>query len=139
VLRRLAWSSVPSPSFSAAALDEIVASARRYNERHHVSGMMLFTGAHFLGVLEGAEWDLANLWPKLGRDERHRDLRRIGDVLCGDRWFPRWMMSRTDNAIVRAQIESLRAPEVHSPTAGWAEAIRPIMLHAGAVQGLEGH
>lgn len=132
MLRRLAWSSVPSSSFSAASLDEIVASARRNNERHHISGMMMFTGAHFLGVLEGAEWDLANLWQKLGRDERHRDLRRIGDVLCGDRWFPRWLMSRTDNAVVRAQIESLRTPEVRTPVAGWAEAIRPIMLHAGA-------
>ena len=131
-MRRLAWSSVPSSSFSAASLDEIVASARRNNERHHISGMMLFTGAHFLGVLEGSEWDLANLWQKLGRDERHRDLRRIGDVLCGDRWFPRWMMSRTDNAVVRAQIESLRSPEVRTPVPGWAEAIRPIMLHAGA-------
>ena len=132
MLRRLAWSSIPSPSFSAAGLDEIVASARRNNERHHVSGMMLFTGAHFLGVLEGAEWDLANLWQKLGRDERHRDLWRIGDVLCGNRWFPNWTMSRTDNAIVRAQIESLRSPQVRSTRAGWAEAIRPIMLHAGA-------
>lgn len=133
MLRRLAWCSVPSSSFSAAGLDGIVASARRNNERHHISGMMLFTGAHFLGVLEGAEWDLANLWQKLGRDERHRDLRRIGDVMCGERWFMKWMMSRTDNAVVRAQIESLRSPEVRSSAAGWAEAIRPIMLHAGAV------
>ena len=139
MLRRLAWSSVPSSSFSVASLDEIVASARRNNERHHVSGMMLFTGVHFLGVLEGAEWDLANLWQKLGRDERHRDLRRIGDVLCGDRWFPRWMMSRTDSADVRAQIESLRSPQVRSPTGGWVEAIRPIMRHAEAVQGPVSH
>ena len=133
MLRRLAWSSIASPSLSAAGLDEIVASARRSNERHHISGMMLFTGAHFLGILEGAEWDLADLWQKLGRDERHRDLRRIGDALCGDRWFPRWMMSRTGNAVVRAEIESLRSPQARSPAAGWAEAIRPIMLHAGAV------
>ena len=139
MLRRLAWSSIPSPSFSAAGLDEIAASARRNNERHHVSGMMLYTGAHFLGVLEGAEWDLANLWQKLGRDDRHGDLRRIGDVLCGDRWFPKWMMSRMDDAIVGPQIESLRSPEVRIPAVGWAEAIRPIMLHAGAVQGLVSH
>ena len=136
MLRRLAWSSIPSPSFSASGFDEIVANARRNNERHHVSGMMLYTGAHFLGVLEGAEWDLANLWQKLARDDRHRDLRRIGDVLCGDRWFPKWMMSRMDDAIVGPQIESLRSPEVRIPAVGWAEAIRPIMLHAGAVQGL---
>lgn len=134
MLRRLAWSSIPSPSFTAAGLDEIVASARRNNERHHVSGMMLFTGACFLGVLEGAEWDLADLWRKLGRDGRHRDLRRIGDVLCGDRWFPKWMMSRTDNAVVRAQIESLRSSQTRSPAAaGWAEVIHPIMLHASVL------
>jgi hypothetical protein len=42
------------------------------------------------------------------------------------------MMARTDNAAVRAQIESLRSPQVRSPAVGWAEAIRPIMLHAGA-------
>lgn len=55
MLRRLAWSSVPSPSFTPARLNEIVARARCNNERHHVSGMLLYTGAHFLGVLEGAE------------------------------------------------------------------------------------
>ena len=32
MLRRLAWSSVPSPSFSATRLDAIIASSRRYND-----------------------------------------------------------------------------------------------------------
>ena len=127
MLRRLAWSSVPSSSFSADGLDDIVARAWRNNERHHVSGVMLFTGARFLGVLEGAEWDLANLWRKLARDERHQDLRRIGDVLCGARWFPTWTMLRTDSAGVRAQIESLRSPQGPGPAA-WADAVHPITL-----------
>ena len=127
MLRRLAWSSVPSSSFSAEGLDDIVARAARNNERHHVSGVMLFTGARFLGVLEGAEWDLANLWRKLARDERHQDLRRIGDVLCGARWFPTWTMLRTDSAGVRAQIESLRSSQGPGPAA-WADAVHPITL-----------
>ena len=127
MLRRLAWSSVPSSSFSADGLDDIVARAGRNNEHHHVSGVMLFTGARFLGVLEGAEWDLANLWRKLARDERHQDLRRIGDVLCGARWFPTWTMLRTDSAGVRAQIESLRSPQGPGPAA-WADAVHPITL-----------
>ena len=132
-MRRLAWSSVASASFSVAALDEIAACARRNNERHHVSGRMLFTGVHFLGILEGAEWDLAHLWAKLDRDDRHRDLRRMGDVLCGNRWFPTWMMSRTESTVVRAQIESFRSTQPQGPVAEWAEAIHPIMLHAVGV------
>jgi hypothetical protein len=52
----LAWSSIPSPSFSATCLDQIVANARRNNEHHHVSGMMLFTGARFERPFGDRSW-----------------------------------------------------------------------------------
>jgi hypothetical protein len=132
MLRRLAWSSVPSPSFSAARLNEIVAPSRRNNERNHISGMLLFTGAHFLGILEGDERDLGNLWLRLERDERHCDLIRIGDDLCGERWFPEWMMAYTDHAVVGPQIERLRSPQAWIASK-WAEMIHPIMLRADSM------
>jgi hypothetical protein len=132
MLRRLAWSSVPSPSFSAAHLNEIVAPSRRNNERNHISGMLLFTGAHFLGILEGHEQDLERLWLRLERDERHCDLIRIGDELCGARWFPEWMMAYTDHAVVGPQIEKLRSPQAWIASK-WAEMIHPIMLHADSM------
>ena len=129
MLRRLAWSSVPSPLFSAARLNEIVALSRRNNERNHLSGMLLFTGAHFLGILEGDERDLGNLWPRLERDERHCELIQIGSDLCGERWFPKWMMAYTDHAVVGPQIERLRSPRAWIASK-WAEMIHPIMLRA---------
>src|SRR5690349_8471280 len=52
MLRRFAWSSLPSASFSAARLHEAAALWRFNNERHHVSGMLLFTGIHFLAIVE---------------------------------------------------------------------------------------
>lgn len=132
MLRRLAWSSVPSPSFSAARLDEIIAPSRRNNERHHVSGMLLFTGLSFLGILEGHERDLGNLWLRLKRDPRHRDLIRLGDDLCGVRWFPVWKMAYVDHAAVAPQIETLRAP--HERIASkWTELIRPILARADSM------
>ena len=109
MLRRLAWSSVPSPSFSVARLNEIIAPARRNNERNHISGMLLFTGANFLEILEGGEFDLRDLWLRLERDRRHCDLLRIGDDLCGERWFPEWRIGYIVDAKVDAQIESLRS------------------------------
>jgi FAD-dependent sensor of blue light len=128
MLRRLAWSSVASQSFSLARLNEIVAPWRRNNERHHLSGRLLFTGVHFLGILEGDERDLGNLWPRLERDERHCELIHIGDHLCGKRWFPEWMMAYADPAVVSPQIERLRSAEACASK--WAEMVHPIMLRA---------
>jgi Sensors of blue-light using FAD len=133
MMRRLAWSSVPSRSFSAAHLDEIVAPSRRNNERHHISGMLLFTGADFLGILEGDDRDLGNLWLRLERDERHCDLIRIGEELCGARWFPAWMMSYMDPAVLDPQIETLRSPQSWIASK-WVAMIRPILLRADSMQ-----
>ena len=55
--------------------------------------MLLFTGVHFLGILEGDDGELSKLWLRLDSDKRHRDLFRIGDELCGKRWFPAWLMA----------------------------------------------
>ena len=132
MLRRMAWSSVPSASFSAARLNEIVAPSRRNNERSHVSGMLLFSGAHFLGILEGDERDLDSLWSRLERDTRHHQLVRIGDEACGERWFPEWMMAYTDHAVVGSQIETLRSPQAWIASK-WAEMIHPIMLRADSM------
>ena len=132
MLRRLAWSSLPSTALSAARLGEIVAPARRNNERNHISGRLLYTGAHFLGVLEGDERDLGRLWLRMAHDERHLDLIRIGDALCGTRWFPEWMMAYMDHAMIGPQIEALRLPQARgAPTS--SEAIRAIMLRADSM------
>ena len=93
MLRRIAWSSALAPSFSTARLNEIIAPARRNNERLHISGMLVFTGSHFLGIHEGDERDLARLWMSLEADTRHRELTRIGDELVQTRAAPyttRW-------------------------------------------------
>lgn len=153
MLRRLAWSSTPSPSFSAARLSEIIAPSRRNNERNHVTGMLLFTGAHFLAILEGEERDLDELWRRLEQDQRHCDLFRIGDDLCATRLYPEWMMAYEVDSEVDAQIESLhslqsaahrdrgdtrgrtgtrRSLQAHS-TPIWARIIQPIMAHADSM------
>ena len=147
MLRRIAWSSALAPSFSAARLNEIIAPARRNNQLRHLSGMLVFTGSHFLGIYEGDENDLARLWPRLEADVRHCELTRIGDELCGERWFPAWLVGYSDDPAVDSQIESFRAlkslmaggleprewrPRPPAPSA-WAQIIRPIMQRADSM------
>lgn len=131
MLRRLAWSSIASASLAAVDLDRIVVPWRRNNERSHISGMLVFTGAHFLGILEGHAHDLERLWLRLRADRRHRDLVRIGDDRCGHRWFPEWRMAHADHALIGHEIEVLRSPQARL-AANCALAIRPIMLKARA-------
>lgn len=129
MLRRLAWSSLPSPSFSAARLRAAAALWRFNNERHHLSGMLVFTGVHFVAVAEGHERDVGRLWRLLRRDERHRDVIRIGEIGCGTRWFPQWVLSCTDHAFAGPQIEALRSSQA-TISSRWAQLIHPIMLRA---------
>jgi Sensors of blue-light using FAD len=131
MLRRLAWSSVPSASFSAARLNEIIAPSRRNNERNHISGVLLFTGAQFLGILEGDDRNLEKLWLKLEQDTRHSDLVRIGEERCIERWFPEWMMAYLDHADIGGQIDGLRSPLALATK--WSELIRPIMMRADSM------
>ena len=131
MLQRLAWSSVPSSLFSAARLNEIIAPSRRNNERNHISGMLLFSGAQFLSLLEGDDQDLAKLWLKLEADPRHSDLVRIGMERCGERWFPEWTMAYLDHADVGTIIDDLRSPV--SPVPKWSDRIRPIMMMADSM------
>lgn len=150
MMRRVAWSSIPSPSFQAAHIDRIITPARRNNERDHITGMLLFTGIHFLAHLEGDEHDLTELWARLERDTGHCRLFRIGDESCSARRYPAWMRAYLVDPRVDAQIVALRlvparlerkfnrrgesaASSAALPsrtTAGWGQTIFPIMSRA---------
>ena len=125
MLHRMAWSSIVSPTFHVGQLNEVGPRWRRNNERAHVSGILVVTSNQFLGILEGDERDLDNLWLRLERDDRHRGLVRIGDAACGARQFPSWTLTYQDGAAVGRQIESLCSR--HVPVASkWNEIIHTL-------------
>ena len=132
MLRRIAWSSVPSSTFSAARLGEIVAPARWNNECNRVSGMLLYTGVHFLEILEGEESVLNEMWSRLQHDDRHASLVRIGDEACNERHFSDWKMAYADDLDVGSQVETLRHPTTpHAST--WSDAAESIMACADSM------
>jgi len=132
MLRRIAWSSVPSSTFSAARLCEIVAPARWNNECNRVSGMLLYTGVHFLEILEGEESVLNEMWSRLQHDDRHASLVRIGDEACNERRFADWKMGYADDLDVGSQVESLRSP-VAPHAATWSDTTGSIMARADSM------
>jgi len=127
----MAWSSVPSSSFSAARLGEIIAPARWNNKCNDVSGMLLYTGAHFVEVLEGEEGVLNEMWSRLQHDDRHASLVRIGDEACNERRFSDWKMAYADDQVVGDQVEALRTPP--PPASTWSATMASIMARADSM------
>jgi hypothetical protein len=128
----MAWSSVPSPSFSAARLGEIVAPARWNNKANDVSGMLLYTGTHFLEILEGEESVLDEMWSQLQHDDRHVSLVHIGDEACDARRFSDWKMAYTNDLEIGSQVDTLRTPSLpHAST--WSDTTGSIMARADSM------
>ena len=104
--------------------------------------MLLFTGAHFLAVLEGVDGDVNELRRRLERDHRHRDMFKIADDACETRMYEQWKMGFTDDAKVDAQIDSLRSLQtrvdddraaIARDRSGWGRIIHPILCHADSM------
>ena len=131
MLRRLAWSSLPSPTFSAARMGEIAAPARSSNKCNNVSGVLLYTGVHFVEILEGEERVLDEMWSRLQRDDRHVSLVRIGDEPCNERRFAEWKLAYADDQDVGAQVEALRSRT--TAPADWSDATASIMARADSM------
>jgi hypothetical protein len=132
MLRRIAWSSRPSTSFSPARVGEIAAPARWNNKCNNVSGMLLYTGMHFVEILEGEESVLDEMWSRLQHDDRHVSLVRIGDEPCNERRFADWKMAYADDEAVGEQVEALRSPRPpHAPS--WSIAAGAIMARADSM------
>jgi len=104
--------------------------------------MLLFTGAHFLAVLEGEDGDVNELWRRLERDHRHRDLFKIADDVCETRMYEQWKMGFTNDTKVDAQIHSIRSLQtrvdgdreaIARDRSGWGRIIHPILCHADSM------
>lgn len=77
------------PDAAMLAVEAILKSARARNASHGLTGALLFTGQHFVQVLEGRAAAIDALWGKLQIDPRHAGLvltyhgplekRRFGD------------------------------------------------------------
>jgi hypothetical protein len=132
MLRRIAWSSLPSPAFSAARLGTMVAAERSNNSRNHVSGVLLYTGAHFVEILEGEESVLDARWSRVQHDDRFASPVRIGEEACNARWFADWKLAYADDEDVGAQVEALRTRTTPSAS-GWSTATASIMARADSM------
>ena len=94
--------------------------------------MLLYTGVHFLEILEGEESVLDEMWSQLKLDDRHASLVRIGDEACGERRFPDWKMAyANDPDVGRRSRRCVRPTTPHTST--WSDTTGSIMARADSM------
>ena len=90
-------SAAPRP-LSRNELRDLLVGARRYNERHGITGMLLYADGSFFQVLEGAPDDVERLFERISADPRHDHLTLIIREPVATRAFGEWTMGHADIA-----------------------------------------
>jgi hypothetical protein len=86
------YSSTATSPFDEPALAELLAQCRASNADAGVTGMLLYRAGRFFQVLEGREPVVRDLVARIGRDDRHSDMRVLVDSPVENREFAEWTM-----------------------------------------------
>jgi EAL domain-containing protein (putative c-di-GMP-specific phosphodiesterase class I) len=88
-------SAAPRP-LGRDELRSLLLGARRYNDRHRITGMLLDAEGTFFQVLEGAADDVERLFAHISGDARHDHITVIIREPIADRAFGEWSMGHAE-------------------------------------------
>jgi hypothetical protein len=91
-IKTLTYTSLARLDLSARDLADIHETARHCNALDGITGLLVFNGARFLQVIEGAEGAIDSLVDRLRRDSRHSAFEVRDERLSASRSFPDWSM-----------------------------------------------
>jgi len=80
----------------------VLVQARANNQRHELTGALLYRGGRFVQILEGPEESVRSRFAVIAVDPRHTNVQLLRQVHISRRQFPEWTMGfrpRDDSAI----------------------------------------
>jgi Sensors of blue-light using FAD len=93
VLYNVVYCSRATAGVDDAEVQRIIASARRWNPVHGVTGMLVFGSGIFFQWLEGPRDNVTSLMALLRTDRRHENIIELSEVEeVRERLFPDWDM-----------------------------------------------
>lgn len=91
---------------SRAGMADILVRAAPNNSRDGITGCLTVVDGQFIQILEGEPGRLDMLMERIGRDQRHTDVRVLKRDRVSERSFPAW--SRLSPLLAKGEIEQLR-------------------------------
>lgn len=74
-------------------LQDILEVSQRNNETGPVTGLLLYKDGNFMQVLEGPEEAVMNIFGKIQKDTRHKDITLLSITPIAEREFADWRMA----------------------------------------------
>lgn len=100
-------SRVPATT-AADIVDGIVTLARIRNSSHDITGALVYTGQHFVQIIEGPTAAIAALWTDLQADPRHEGLVLAKYGPLAERRFDGWSLAYSGPAhYVQSRVQLL--------------------------------
>jgi hypothetical protein len=79
--------------FGPSELSRIINSSRMLNAAKNITGILVFDGENIFGYIEGQSLDIASLFQKICKDERHLSVKLLSEGELTIRHFKQWDMA----------------------------------------------
>ena len=104
MLIRLIYSSNFSDDLTWTNILEIVNTAKVANEKSSVTGILITCEQEILQVLEGEPENVTQIFSKIEKDPRHKNIQLISALQIENRQFDVWKMKEVNvDRLIRAQ------------------------------------
>lgn len=91
-LHQIVYTSKATEHLGENQLRELLVQARAKNEAQRISGILLYSQAQIVQVLEGEESAIRAIYEVISHDPRHTDVTTLADGPAARRSFPDWSM-----------------------------------------------
>jgi hypothetical protein len=102
----LIYISQAKENMTLTTLVVLLMQARALNERHQVTGALVYGAGHFMQVMEGEEAVVKDLYARVAQDVRHYNVRTLAEGPLPTRSFAQWSMAFGE--VPAAEFEVLR-------------------------------
>jgi hypothetical protein len=102
----LVYISQAKENMTLTTLVVLLMQARALNERHQVTGALVYGDGQFMQVMEGEEAVVKDLYARVAQDARHYNVRTLAEGTLATRSFAQWSMAFGE--VPAAEFEVLR-------------------------------
>lgn len=105
-IHNLVYCSRASPDMNKAMIDKIIATAKFFNPRFGITGLLVFGGGIFFQWLEGPKDNVNSLMKLISADPRHNSVVVLSqEDELRDRLFPNWGMELVEAHDIRSVLQ----------------------------------
>ena len=88
----IAYVSVATTPMTDDEIAELLTKSRLNNERHGITGALLYHRDRFIQIVEGDDATVLARYEIIAADPRHRSVHKMREGQIGARQFPQWTM-----------------------------------------------